>query len=196
MRNSALLVASLLAGVLSCGADVGPEDFLLPPGAPAPVVTDAQVYTLTRGDGGYVGTAVATYRNTTGGRSITDGVRESLRDQCTTCDGLVRTAPLDQLWSPCGPASAACRRGGWVRAGAWWRESVLAAPIPQRPNRRSLLSSGWAISGSSSPYAPSRQTAQTLAKRCRRRPGNPTRLRYGCLRPREGVVRAGWVLRP
>jgi hypothetical protein len=56
-----------LTAVLACSAStVGPEDFVLPPGAPPPVVTDAVVYTLVRQPGGYAATALATYTNTTG----------------------------------------------------------------------------------------------------------------------------------
>ena len=67
MRTYVSLSAISLTGVLACGApDVGPDDFVLPPGAPPPVVTDAAVYTLVREDGGYAAEALATYTNTTG----------------------------------------------------------------------------------------------------------------------------------
>jgi hypothetical protein len=67
MRPDVLLFTVPLAGVLACSAPaVGPEDFVLPPGAPPPVVTDAVVYTLVHEAGGYAATALATYTNATG----------------------------------------------------------------------------------------------------------------------------------
>lgn len=67
MRPNVALIVIPLAGTLACGAStVGPEDFVLPPGAPPPVVTDAAVYTLEHQEGGYVAEAVATYTNSTG----------------------------------------------------------------------------------------------------------------------------------
>ena len=57
-------LAILIAGTFSCtGHDLGPNDFLLPPGAPAPVTLDATVYTLARVPGGYEAMAIATYTN-------------------------------------------------------------------------------------------------------------------------------------
>ena len=67
MRRYVPLLTIPLAAVLACSAPaVGPEDFVLPPGAPPPVVTDAVVYTLAHEPGGYTATALATYTNTTG----------------------------------------------------------------------------------------------------------------------------------
>jgi hypothetical protein len=67
MRRYVSLFTIPLAAVFACSAPaVGPEDFVLPPGAPPPVVTDAVVYTLVREPGGYGATALATYTNTTG----------------------------------------------------------------------------------------------------------------------------------
>jgi hypothetical protein len=57
---------AVLPLVLACsGPAVGPQDFSLPLGAFPPVVTDADVYRLTRVDGGYAAEALATYTNTT-----------------------------------------------------------------------------------------------------------------------------------
>lgn len=67
MRPYVPLFTIPLSAVLACSASVvGPEDFMLPPGAPPPVVTDAVVYTLIHEPGGYAATALATYTNTTG----------------------------------------------------------------------------------------------------------------------------------
>jgi hypothetical protein len=67
MRRYVPLLTLPLAAVVACSAPaVGPEDFVLPPGAPPPVVTDAVVYTLAHEPGGYAATALATYTNTTG----------------------------------------------------------------------------------------------------------------------------------
>lgn len=67
MRAYVALVIIPLAGTLACGAtDVGPEDFVPPPGTPSPVVTNATFYTLEREDGGYAAEALATYTNSTG----------------------------------------------------------------------------------------------------------------------------------
>ena len=53
MRPNVALIVIPLAGTLACGAStVGPEDFVPPPGAPPPVVTDAAVYTLEHQEGG------------------------------------------------------------------------------------------------------------------------------------------------
>ena len=89
MRSYFLLFTIPLAGALACSAPaVGPEDFLLPPGAPAPVITDAVVYTLVHEPGGYAATALARYTNTTG-RSVY--YRRCTRDSPGTMYGLRRT---------------------------------------------------------------------------------------------------------
>jgi len=43
---------ALGVAALACGS-TEPEDFALPAGAPAPIVTDATVYVLTTVSGGY-----------------------------------------------------------------------------------------------------------------------------------------------
>ncbi len=65
MRAYVALIAIPWLG--ACGApNVGPEDFVLPPGTPPPIVTNAVAYTLEREDGGYAAEALATYTNSTG----------------------------------------------------------------------------------------------------------------------------------
>ena len=66
MRSYVRLFGITLAGGFACGgSNVAPEDFVLPPGAPPAVRTDAGVYVLARVDGGYEAEALATYTNTT-----------------------------------------------------------------------------------------------------------------------------------
>jgi hypothetical protein len=60
-----MIAFALVAGLACSATDVDPEDFSLPPGAPAPVTTDAAVYALTKVDGGYDAEAQATYTNPT-----------------------------------------------------------------------------------------------------------------------------------
>ena len=90
MRRPIYHLAILLLGTLSCaGHDLGPSDFLLPPGAPAPVMLDAAVYTLTRVPGGYDATAVASYTNQSGHRIY---YRRCLPTSATPTFSLVQTA--------------------------------------------------------------------------------------------------------
>jgi hypothetical protein len=63
MRSHLRLV--LLPLILACSDPaVGLQDFVRAPGASPPVVTDTDVYRLTRVDGGYAAEALATYTNT------------------------------------------------------------------------------------------------------------------------------------
>ena len=67
MRNDTLVLGLALAAAVACGStDVDPGDFTPAPGAPAPISTDAPVYTLTKVSGGYDAEALAVYTNTTG----------------------------------------------------------------------------------------------------------------------------------
>jgi hypothetical protein len=67
MRTYVAFIVLPMVGALACGGPtVGPEDFVLPPGARPPVVTDAAVYTLEHRDREYVAEALATYTNSTG----------------------------------------------------------------------------------------------------------------------------------
>lgn len=91
MRESLQLSALVLLASLACsGTNVGDEDFVLSPGAPPPVTTDAAVYTLARVDGGYDAEAVATYTNTTG-RSVY--YQRCLSESNEPIHGLRRTGP-------------------------------------------------------------------------------------------------------
>ena len=66
-RYLVTLIAIPLGFALACsGSNLGPEDFVVPPGSPPPIVTDAAVYVLEDQDGGYAAEALATYTNSTG----------------------------------------------------------------------------------------------------------------------------------
>ena len=123
MRPNVALIVIPLAGTLACGAStVGPEDFVLPLGAPPPVVTDAAVYTLEDQDGGYVAEAVATYTNSTGRPVYYQRCTPEFTGRSPGCDGLGRTAPLACLWAARGRASGASLPGGFCRVRVSRRE--------------------------------------------------------------------------
>ena len=107
MRNDARTFALAVAATLACSAtDVAPEDFDPVPGAPAPIATDASLYTLAKVPGGYDAEAQAVYTNATG-RTIYYG-------RCATeSDGpmfLVRRTGPDSTAPNCTTASSRPRR--------------------------------------------------------------------------------------
>ena len=67
MRPVFVVLALGIANIVGCGSTApDADDFNLAPGAPPPVVTDAELYTLTKVSGGYDAVAQAVYTNTTG----------------------------------------------------------------------------------------------------------------------------------
>jgi hypothetical protein len=136
MRDFARILAIALAGALACSDPEGdPDDFELRPGAPPPVATDADVYTLTRVDGGYTAEALATYTNTTG-RTVY--YRRCLPESTGPIFGLRRTgadssapALVGGVWACVGGVhTGLIRPGGTLSArvdlGSW--DSPQAQP--------------------------------------------------------------------
>jgi hypothetical protein len=67
MRIDVRALALALAAALACSAtDVAPGDFDPVPGAPAPIATDATLYTLAKVSGAYEAEAQAIYANASG----------------------------------------------------------------------------------------------------------------------------------
>jgi hypothetical protein len=143
MRSSAYVVILGLAGILAGAcSDVGPEDFVLPPGSSPPITTDADVYMLGRVDGGYAGEAVATYTNTTG-RPVF--YRRCTRESSGPIYGLRRTGPdsgarafVGSVWAcvggvPTGRVPAGGTLTARVDLGSW--DSPQAQP-PITPEQR------------------------------------------------------------
>ena len=142
MRRPACLLAILSFGPISCaGHDLGPSDFSLPPGAPAPVTLDATVYTLARVPGGYEATAIATYTNQTGHQVYYARCRP---DDATPTFSLVRTSPMTAPsvvgtpWACVGGVPTGSLRPGatiTIRVALGSSDSPLAQPAIQPEQR-------------------------------------------------------------